>query len=106
MTPKHKKLQIFIAYKTFTVGIKTKNLPQTTKFALQSFYKVFYKTTTCKRQSIWLVARMVVFWFVDDDWGLTVLIKDNSFCVHQQNIHRLMIEIHKIFNNMIDVYKL
>ena len=48
---------------------------------------------------------MVVFWFVDD-WGLTVLIKDNSFCVHQQNIHRLMIEIHKIFNNIINVYDL
>ena len=33
-----------------------------------------------------------------------LLIKDNSFCLHHQNIHRLMIEIYKIFNNMTDVY--
>ena len=33
-----------------------------------------------------------------------LLIKDNSICLHHQNIHRLMIEIYKIFNNMTDVY--
>ena len=32
------------------------------------------------------------------------LIKDNYFCVHHQNVHRLMIEIYKIFNNMTNVY--
>ena len=31
--------QIFIVYKTFTVGIKIKNLPITTRFGLWSFYK-------------------------------------------------------------------
>ena len=31
--------QIFIVYKRFTVGIKTKNLPITTRFGLWSFYK-------------------------------------------------------------------
>ena len=31
--------QIFIVYKTFTVGIKTKNLPRTTRFGLWLFYK-------------------------------------------------------------------
>ena len=31
--------QIFIVYKTFTVGIKTENLPRTTRFGLRSFYR-------------------------------------------------------------------
>ena len=31
--------QIFIVYKTFTVGIKTKNQQRTTRFCLWSFYK-------------------------------------------------------------------
>ena len=31
--------QIFIAYKTFTVGIKTKNMPRMMRFGLQLFYK-------------------------------------------------------------------
>ena len=31
--------QIFIVYKTFTLGIKTKNLSRTTRFCLWSFYK-------------------------------------------------------------------
>ena len=33
-----------------------------------------------------------------------LLIKDNSFCLHCQNIHRLMIEIYQIFNKLTDVY--
>ena len=40
--------QIFIVYKTFTMGMKTKNLPRTTIFCLWSFYKddhVSKKTT-------------------------------------------------------------
>ena len=35
--------------KCLTVGIKTKNLPRTTKFKLWLFSKVFYKTTICPR---------------------------------------------------------
>ena len=31
--------QIFIVYKPFTVGIRTKNLPSTTRFGLWLFYK-------------------------------------------------------------------
>ena len=33
-----------------------------------------------------------------------LLIKDNSFCLHRQNIHRLMIEIYQIFNKLTDIY--
>ena len=29
-----------------------------------------------------------------------LLVKDRSFCIHNQNIHRLMIEIFKVLNNM------
>ena len=32
-------LQIFIVYKTFAVGKKTKNLPRTTRFSLRTLYK-------------------------------------------------------------------
>ena len=42
MEPKHKKSlfqQILIVYKTFAMGIKTKNLPRTTRFGLWLFYK-------------------------------------------------------------------
>ena len=44
MEPKHVKLQtlfqkIFIAYKTFTVGIKAQNLPRTTRFGYWLLYK-------------------------------------------------------------------
>ena len=35
-----------------------------------------------------------------------LFIKDNSLYIYHQNIHRFMIEIYKIFNNMTDVYKL
>ena len=51
--------QIFIVYKTFTVAIKTKNLPRTTRFGLWSFYKgVLYnnhllKTTTFEWSQEW-----------------------------------------------------
>ena len=31
--------QIFIVYRTFTVGIKTENLPRATRFGLWLFYK-------------------------------------------------------------------
>ena len=33
-----------------------------------------------------------------------LLIKGTSFSVHHQDIHRLMIGIYKIFNNITDVY--
>ena len=44
MAPKHAKLQIFIpanyyCYNTFKMGIKTKNLPRTTRIGFWSFYK-------------------------------------------------------------------
>ena len=42
-------------------------------------------------------------WIVHNDYESNfeqLLIKDNSFCVYHQNIHRLMIELHIIFNNM------
>ena len=39
--------QIFIVYKTFTVGIKIKNLPGTIRSCLWLLYKDVYKTTTC-----------------------------------------------------------
>ena len=31
-----------------------------------------------------------------------LLVKDSSFCIYHQNIHRLMIEIFKVLNNMTD----
>ena len=31
-----------------------------------------------------------------------LLINDKSFCIHHQNIHKLMIEIYKVFNNITD----
>ena len=31
--------EIFVVFKTFTMGIKTKKLPRTTKFCLWSFYE-------------------------------------------------------------------
>ena len=41
--------QTFIAYKTFTAGIKAENLPRTTRFGLWSFYKdAFSWMTTFK----------------------------------------------------------
>ena len=56
MAPKHAELPIFIPanfyYKTFTVGIKSKNLPRTTRFGLWYFIEVFYNTTTCPRQPL------------------------------------------------------
>ena len=56
MAPKHAELPIFLPanfyYKTFTVGIKSKNLPRTTRFGLWCFIKVFYKTTICPRQPL------------------------------------------------------
>ena len=42
-------------------------------------------------------------WIVHNDYESNfeqLLIKDNSFCVYHQNIHRLMIELYIIFNNM------
>ena len=44
--------QVFIVFKTFSRGIKAKNLPRTTRFCLWSFMKVFYKTTTCPRRPL------------------------------------------------------
>ena len=31
-----------------------------------------------------------------------LLINYKSFCIHHQNIHKLMIEIYKVFNNITD----
>ena len=42
-------------------------------------------------------------WIVHNDYESNfeqLLTKDNSFCVYHQNIHRFMIELYKIFNNM------
>ena len=39
MAPKHAILQIFIVYKTFTVGTKIKNLARATRFGMWLFYK-------------------------------------------------------------------
>ena len=33
-----------------------------------------------------------------------LLINDKSFCIHHQNIHKLMIEIYKVFNNITDKF--
>ena len=42
--------QILIVYKTFTVGLKTKDLQKSrTDLGCGNFIKVFYKTTTCSR---------------------------------------------------------
>ena len=42
--------QILIVYKTFTVGLKTKDLQKSrTDLGCGHFIKVFYKTTTCSR---------------------------------------------------------
>ena len=49
MALKYTKLQIFIVYKAFTVGIKTKDLPRITRFVCGHNIKVFYKMTACPR---------------------------------------------------------
>ena len=52
--------QIIIVYKTFTVGIKTENLPRTTRFGWWLFYKGvlednhLFKTTTFDESQEWL----------------------------------------------------
>ena len=52
-------LQTFV-YKTFTVGIKTKNLPRTTKFGLWSFYKgISYNN------HFWVVPRVFILYKYD-----------------------------------------
>ena len=70
MAPKHAKLQILFQQtficKTFAVGIKTKNLPRTSRFGLWSFYQEFYKATTCRRQPLfWEVPIMVALYRFD-----------------------------------------
>ena len=50
MAPKHMKLQTFIIYKKFTVGVETKNPSRTTRCGLWSFLNVFYKMTICSQQ--------------------------------------------------------
>ena len=44
--------QIFVVYKIFTMGIKTKNLPRTRDFVRCHFIKVFFKMTTCPRRTL------------------------------------------------------
>ena len=58
--------RLFIVYKTFTVGIKTKNLPWMTRFGLWSFYTgVFIRRPTIQEDHFWLAPRVIVLYRFD-----------------------------------------
>ena len=57
MVPKYAKSQplfqqIFILYKTFTVGINTKTCQEQPDLVCGRFIKVLYKKTTCPRRPL------------------------------------------------------
>ena len=50
--------QIFTVYKIFTMGIKTKNLPRTTRFGL--CFRCFIRWSSEQNSHLWVVPRVVV----------------------------------------------